>query len=257
MKWGSHRAALGRLSGMAAHPGLIVAIDGTSGSGKSSTSRGIAARFGLRYLDTGAMYRAAAWWMLRNSVDIAVASAIASAAESFEIHSTTDPNAPAISVDGTDVSEAIREADVTGAVSAVSAVPAIRERLVQLQRGAVRDACALSNGIVVEGRDIGTVVLPDADIKIYLVADPAARAARRAEQDELEGRAADVANVEEALRARDRADSSRDASPLTKAPDAFEVDATFMNLAQVIDSISDLIVEQVPSAALLVGARDD
>ncbi len=233
--------------------GLTVAIDGTSGSGKSSTSRAVANRFGLRYLDTGAMYRGAAWWMLNNSVDLADSAAIGQACDSFSIESTTDPNAPGISVDGTDVSAAIREDAVTSAVSAVSAVPEIRHRMVELQRDAVKAACDLGNGIVVEGRDIGTVVLPDADVKIYLVADPAARAARRAEQDVEEGRAANVANVEESLKARDKADSSRTTSPLTKADDAIQVDATYLNLEQVIDAVSALIIENVPAAAELVG----
>ncbi|MGB8019671.1 MAG: (d)CMP kinase, partial [Candidatus Nanopelagicales bacterium] len=158
----------------------VVAIDGPSGSGKSSTSKGVARALGLAYLDTGAMYRAMAWYMLERGVDVNDPAAVAAFSGVPTLTSTTDPDAPAIAVDGVDVSEAIRGVAVTGAVSPVATVPAIRERLVAMQREVVANTLAQGRGIVVEGRDIGTVVLPDATAKIFLTADPAARAARRA-----------------------------------------------------------------------------
>ncbi|MGB7982961.1 MAG: (d)CMP kinase, partial [Candidatus Nanopelagicales bacterium] len=161
----------------------VVAIDGPSGSGKSSTSRGVAIALGLDYLDTGAMYRAMAWFMLDRGVDVADPAAIAARADEPTLTSTIDPDAPTIAVDAHDVSAAIRDEAVTGAVSPVAAVPEVRTRLVDLQREIVAATQAAGRGIVVEGRDIGTVVLPDATAKIYLTADAQARAARRAVQD--------------------------------------------------------------------------
>ncbi|WP_309504923.1 MULTISPECIES: (d)CMP kinase, partial [Nocardioides] len=130
---------------------LVIAVDGTSGSGKSSTSRGVADRLGVRYLDTGAMFRAMTWWMLRQGVDVHDPAAVAARCAEPVIESGTDPMAPTITVDGTDVAVAIRQDDVNGAVSPVSAVPEVRARLLQMQR----DVIAADGGIVVEGRDIG------------------------------------------------------------------------------------------------------
>ena len=210
--------------------GLVVAVDGPSGSGKSSTARGVADRLGLAYLDTGAMYRAMTWALLQRGTDLNDPEAIAREAEDVVITSGTDPLAPTIEVDGQDVSGPIRGTDVTGSVSLVAAVPRVRELLVELQRQMVE---ASPNGIVVEGRDIGSVVLPDAPVKIYLVADPAARAARRAA--ELGG--IDATATEADLARRDEIDSTRAASPLAKAPDAIEVDGTHLTLDQVVDVI--------------------
>ena len=154
---------------------LVIAIDGPSGSGKSSTSRGVAQRLGLRYLDTGAMFRAMTWWLLREGVDVHDQAAVAARVEEPEILSGTDPTGPSILVDGVDVGLAIRSDDVTAAVSPVSTVPEVRARLLELQREIIGEG-----GIVVEGRDIGSVVAPDADVKVFLTADAAARAERRA-----------------------------------------------------------------------------
>ena len=161
-----------------ARTGVVVAIDGPSGSGKSSTSRGVAARLGLRYLDTGAMYRAITWWMLGHDVSVDDPAAVAVRCAEPEIVSGTDPADPTITVDGVDVAAAIRTPEVTGAVSAVSAVPQVRARLLDLQRAVID-----GGDIVVEGRDIGSAVAPDAEVKVYLTADPAARAARRAAEE--------------------------------------------------------------------------
>ncbi|MGK5530402.1 (d)CMP kinase [Streptomyces sp. URMC 129] len=219
---------------------VIVAIDGPSGTGKSSTSKAVAARMELGYLDTGAQYRAMTWWMLANGIDVDDPAAVAAAAAKPTIVSGTDPKAPTITVDGTDVSGPIRGQEVTAAVSAVSAVPEVRARITELQRGIAAEAPA---GIVVEGRDIGTTVLPDADVKIFLTASPEARAARRSA--ELKGReAADVAATKAALIKRDAADSGRKASPLAKAADATEVDTTELTLPQVIECVVTLIEER-------------
>jgi len=213
---------------------LVVAVDGPSGSGKSSTARGVADRLGLAYLDTGAMYRAMTWALLQRGTDLHDPEAMARDADGVVISSGTDPLAPTIEVDGQDVSGPIRGADVTGNVSLVAAVPRVRELLVSRQRETVD---ASPGGIVVEGRDIGSVVLPDAPVKVYLVADPAARAARRAA--ELGGIDATVTQAD--LARRDQIDSTRAASPLAKASDAIEIDGTHMTLDQVVDAIVALV----------------
>jgi cytidylate kinase len=216
--------------------GIVVAVDGTSGSGKSSTSRGVADRLGLRYLDTGAMYRALTWWMLRHGVDVHDPEAVAARCGEARIESGLDPLAPTITVDGTDVAAAIREPDVNAAVSPVSAVPEVRARLVAMQRAAIEEALA-GPGIVVEGRDIGSVVWPEAPVKVYLSADAAARATRRAAE---EG-GADVGATEASLLARDRIDSGRAVSPLVMADGAVHVDTTAYTLEEVIDRVVALV----------------
>ncbi|GAA2512468.1 (d)CMP kinase [Streptomyces gobitricini] len=222
---------------------VIVAIDGPSGTGKSSTSKAVAAKLGLSYLDTGAQYRAITWWMITNGVDVDDADAVASAAGKPTIVSGTDPSHPTITVDGVDASGPIRTQDVTSKVSAVSAVPEVRERITELQRS-IAEAAGAGQGIVVEGRDIGTTVLPGADLKIFLTASPEARAARRS--GELRG--ADVHATREALIKRDAADSSRKTSPLAKADDAVEVDTTDLTLQQVIECVVTLVEEKRAAA---------
>ena len=223
-----------------ARTGVVVAIDGPSGSGKSSTSRGVATRLGLRYLDTGAMYRAITWWMLQQGVPVDDPAAVAARASEPVIDSGTDPAGPTITVDGRDVAAAIRTPEVTGAVSAVSAVPEVRARLLDLQRDVI-GAATVTGGIVVEGRDIGSVVAPDADVKVYLTADAAARAARRAAE---EG-GSDVSATESSLLARDKIDSTRTASPLTMAEGAVHVDTTPYTLDEVVDLIARLVEDLV------------
>ncbi|MFI6643430.1 (d)CMP kinase [Streptomyces sp. NPDC050504] len=216
---------------------MIVAIDGPSGTGKSSTSKAVAAKLGLSYLDTGAQYRAITWWMISNGIDTDDADAIAAASGKPLLISGTDPSDPTITVDGADASGPIRTQEVTSKVSAVSAVPEVRSRITELQRTIAADA---PGGIVVEGRDIGTTVLPDADLKVFLTASPEARAARRS--GELKG--ADVKATQEALVKRDAADSSRKTSPLAKADDAVEVDTTELTLQQVIECVVTLVEEK-------------
>ena len=210
---------------------LVIAVDGTSGSGKSSTSRGVAQQLGLRYLDTGAMFRAMTWWLLRQGVDVADPDSVAALAASPVIQSGTDPLAPTITVDGHDVSVEIRAEDVTAAVSPVSAVPEVRTRLLELQREVIG-----AGGIVVEGRDIGSVVWPQAEVKVYLSADPDARAQRRtAEQG-----GTDVASTQQSLLERDRIDSGRATAPLTMAEGAVHIDGTHLTLDEVIARIVEL-----------------
>ncbi|WP_406141006.1 (d)CMP kinase [Streptomyces sp. NBC_01089] len=219
---------------------VIVAIDGPSGTGKSSTSKAVAAKLGLSYLDTGAQYRAITWWMIANGVDVQDPAAVANASAKPSIVSGTDPAAPTITVDGADASGPIRTQEVTAKVSAVSAVPEVRTRITELQRDI---AAAAEGGIVVEGRDIGTTVLPDADLKVFLTASPEARAARRS--GELKGsQAAGLAATRDALVKRDAADSSRKTSPLAKAADAVEVDTTELTLQQVIECVVTLVEEK-------------
>ncbi|WP_243713325.1 (d)CMP kinase [Actinomadura sp. 6K520] len=216
---------------------LVIAMDGPSGSGKSSASKGVARALGLRYLDTGAMYRAMTWWMLDNGVPVEDGAAVAARALEPVIESGTDPEAPTITVDGTDVSAPIRTREVTNAVSAVSSVPAVRARLVELQREIIG-----AGGIVVEGRDIGTVVAPDAPVKVFLTASEETRAARRAKDLAADpGATVTVTRAEQAR--RDRLDSTRKASPLTRAGDAHEIDSTELSLSEVVETIVRLAKE--------------
>lgn len=214
---------------------LVVALDGPSGSGKSSTARGVADRLSLAFLDTGAMYRAMTWALLERGVDVNDVEVVAAEAESIHIVSGTNPLAPSIEADGIDVGEPIRSDRITAAVSAVAAVPRVRELMVAQQRRII-DA---SRGIVVEGRDIGTAVAPQARVKVYLIADPEARAQRRtAERD-----GSDAAATLEALKKRDHTDSTRAASPLVQPEGSIVVDSTFLSLEEVIDRIIELVDE--------------
>lgn len=213
---------------------LVVAVDGPSGSGKSSTARGVARALSLSYLDTGAMYRAMTWALLERGVDPSDAGAVAAAATQVRLVSGTDPDMPTIEADGVDVSAPIRGPEVTAAVSPVSAVPEVRRLLVEQQRSIID---AVDHGIVVEGRDIGSVVAPDADVKVFLVADPEARAARRAAEEGVQDASATLASLER----RDAIDSSRTASPLVRADGAVEIDGTHLSLEEVIDRVVALV----------------
>ncbi len=209
----------------------VIAVDGPSGAGKSSASRAVARALGLRYLDTGAMYRALTWWLVSPGVDVGDPGAVAARAGEPAIEVGTDPRAPWVRVDGTDVTSAVRTREVTGAVSAVAAVPQVRAHLIARQR----DIIAAAPGIVAEGRDIGTVVAPDAPVKVFLTADGAARASRRA------------AETSQAA-AWTRADQDRryrlDASQSAKAADAVEIDSTGLDLDQVVGMIVRLARER-------------
>jgi cytidylate kinase len=208
----------------------VVALDGPSGTGKSTVARRLASRLGARYLDTGAMYRAATVAALRKGVDLADGVAVTAVVESARIEISTDPEQASVTLDGEPVDAEIRSPETTAAVSAVSAVPAVRALLVDAQRALIGDG-----GIVVEGRDIGSVVWPTARPKVYLTASPEARARRRA--GEVGG---DVAAVAADIARRDGLDSSRAASPLTQAADAVELDTTDLGIDEVVDRLVEL-----------------
>ena len=214
---------------------FAVAVDGPSGSGKSSTARGVARRLGWSYLDTGAMYRALTWWLLSHGVDLSDSKAVAERAGEPVIEISTDPDGPGVLIDGHDVTEQIRDPHVTDAVSVVSAVPAVRTRLVGLQRE------AMARGpVVIEGRDIGTVVVPDAPVKVFLVASSGARAERR--NAEFAGHHQDsLEDTLVSLKRRDLLDSSREISPLARAKDPVEIDSTDLTLDEVVDVVVKLV----------------
>ncbi len=213
--------------------GAVVAVDGPSGSGKSTVSRRLAQTLGAAYLDTGAMYRAITWAVLHAGVDPHDADTVAKIAGEAELTIVSDPADPRISVDGTPVDGPIRGPEVTAAVSAVAAVPAVRQLLVARQRDIIAEADA---GIVVEGRDIGSVVAPDAHLKVYLTASAAERARRRAAED-----ASDVDATAADLRRRDHLDSTRAADPLAQAADAVVLDTTEIGIDEVVDQLNSLV----------------
>jgi cytidylate kinase len=211
---------------------LVIAIDGPSGSGKSSVSRAVATELGLDYLDTGSMYRAMTWYLQDLGVDLNDPELVANAAKAEVIQPSIDPSEPGIRVADRDVSIDIRGPEVTQGVSAVSAVPAVRELMVNLQREIAANSKA---GIVVEGRDICGVVLPDAPVRLFITADPEARANRRAKENGSE-----VTATKSDLEKRDLADSTRAVSPLEIAAGARVIDTTHMNLTEVIAQVVDI-----------------
>jgi cytidylate kinase len=217
-----------------------ITLDGPSGTGKSSVARAVAARLGAAYLDTGAMYRAATVAVLDAGVDPVDAEAVARVVADTSIVVGTTADEEVVQVDGVDVAVRIRSAEVTRAVSPVSAVPSVRRQLVDQQRALV----AAADAVVVEGRDIGTVVLPEATVKIYLTAVPEVRADRRAGQLGLTT-AAEIADLAEELRRRDEYDSSRADSPLRPAADAIVVDSTDLDRDAVVDKVVELAASAV------------
>ncbi|MFH5211578.1 (d)CMP kinase [Antrihabitans spumae] len=215
-------------------------MDGPSGTGKSSVSRRLATRLGASYLDTGAMYRVATLQVLRSGVELTDAAAIVAAVANLPLTIGTDPSGEVVLLDGVDVSDEIRGDAVTKAVSAVSAVGEVRQQLVELQRRLTASA----DRIVVEGRDIGTVVLPDADVKIYLTASAQARAERRNEQNVAQGRGDNFDAVLADVERRDNLDSTRAVSPLRPADDSVIVDTSELGIEAVIDRLYDVVCEK-------------
>jgi cytidylate kinase len=209
----------------------VVAIDGPSGSGKSTVARGVAAALGLEVLDTGAMYRAVTLLALDRALDLADADAIVAAARAAALEVASPPGR--VLLDGRDVTDEIRGPMVSAAVSQVSAHPAVRELLVARQR----EWAEAHGGGVVEGRDIGTVVFPDATVKVYLTASAATRASRRALDEAAADRPTETTVVEEAMARRDELDSSRTASPLRPADDAAVIDTTERDADSVVEEI--------------------
>ena len=217
----------------------MIAVDGPAGSGKSSAARGVARALGLRYLDTGAMYRALTWWLLKRGLDTTDPGTVARHAAEPAIEIGTDPDSPAITVDGLDVSGPIRTREVSNAVSAVASVPQVREHLIAMQREIIARNAGPGGGIVAEGRDIGTVVAPEAPVKVFLTASEDARAHRRS---------ADLAADPGATAAVTRDEQSRrdqaDAPQTVMAADAVEIDSTALSLDKVISRIVGLAGER-------------
>lgn len=211
---------------------LVIAIDGPAASGKSTTARLVAERLGYLHVDTGGMYRAMTLKILRSGIDPADLSAVDRLAGSTKIVIDAGSGHPLITLDGEDVSGAIRTPEVTRAVSQVSAIRSVRELMVREQR-----RLASGGGVVLEGRDIGSVVLPDADVKIFLVADPSERARRRRSELLAKGIDIGLAELEAEIRERDLRDSSREISPLRKPPDAVEVDTSRLTVEQQVARI--------------------
>ena len=219
---------------------IIVAIDGPSGAGKGTVARTIAARLGYRHVDTGAMYRAVAWKAGHDGVNLEDEAAVASVASeaSFEVNDK-------VVIDGHDVTDAIRTPVIDQAAAIVAQHPPVRAVLVERQR-----RYAAGGGIVMEGRDIGSVVFPDADVKVYLDADPGERARRRsADAAHAAGQAIGRDGVAEALEVRDRIDRTRTVSPLKMAPDAVYIDTTNLTVPDVVGQVMALVekVRQVGS----------
>lgn len=217
---------------------LVIAIDGPAASGKSTTARLVAGRLGYLHVDTGGMYRAMTLKVLRAGIDPADTAAIDALAAGTTITVAAVGGREGIGLDGEDVSDAIRSPEVTRAVSQVSAVRSVRELMVREQR-----RLAANGAVVLEGRDIGSVVLPGADVKIFLVADPAERARRR--RKELLARGVDIplVELEREIRERDRRDSSREISPLKKADGAVEVDTSSLTVDEQVGRILAVVEE--------------
>jgi len=211
--------------------GLLIAMDGPAGSGKSSVARAVAERLGVANLNTGSLYRAVALLALREGVDLDDGTALSRTAGSIEL----SPDGAL--VDGVVIDDGdLRSPEVSAAASKVSVHPEVRRVLLGVQRRAAEEA-KKRGGAVVEGRDIGTVVLPDADLKVFLLAAPEERARRRAVQS---GREGELERIREAMKARDRQDSEREVSPLKSAPDAVILDTTELDLDEVVSVIMDL-----------------
>jgi cytidylate kinase len=222
-------------------PPLIIAIDGPAGAGKSATARELAVRLGLPYLDTGAMYRAVALLARRaglEELDADGKARVVGLAERLAVSFRGDPRSQRVILDGEDVTEALRAPDVSQMASVVSAIPDVRRHMVRRQR-----ELAARSGGVVEGRDIGTVVFPDATLKVFLTAEPEVRARRRFDELGRRGVAANWEDVLEDQRERDRRDSTRADSPLRPAEGAVVLDTSRLTLAEVVDALATLLSE--------------
>ena len=215
----------------------MIAIDGPSGSGKSTVARAVAARLGLAYLDTGAMYRALTWWVRSRDIDLADTDAVAEAARNLPLEIGTDPSAPSFAVDGVDVSQAIRRTEISESVSAVATNLAVRDEMVRRQRAIVS-----GGGWVAEGRDITTVVAPDADVRVLLVAREDARLARRALDVHGVADEAAVAATRDQVVRRDAQDSTV-AAFVEAAPGVRVIDSSDMTVDETVDAVLALLSE--------------
>jgi cytidylate kinase len=211
---------------------LRVALDGPAGAGKSTVARQVAKALGLTYVDTGAMYRAITWKALQENIDPADAAALTELSNRVRIDFKPTAEGQDVFLDGTDITEEIRTREVTQAVSPISAVPGVRAAMVKLQR-----EIAGKTGVVMDGRDIGTVVLPDADVKIWLTASVEERAQRRYQEMLAKGQTLDYEQLKKDIERRDQLDSGREHSPMKKADDAVTVDTTGLSIDQVVEKI--------------------
>jgi cytidylate kinase len=218
---------------------LVIAIDGPAGAGKSTVAQKLAARLGLMYVDSGATYRAAALRVVKAGVSPDDEAAVAEVVAEADIQFAVGDSGPQILLDGEDVTVAIRSPEVALAAAKVSRYPAVRQKMVDLQRSFARD-----RGVVMEGRDIGTVVFPGADLKIFLTATPEERGRRRLRDDQQHGEVVSFEQTVAALRRRDQLDTERKVSPLIAAPDAVEVDSTNLTADQVVERILKIARER-------------
>ncbi|NMM21904.1 MAG: (d)CMP kinase [Phycicoccus sp.] len=219
---------------------LVIAIDGPSGSGKSSVSRAVAQRLGLAYLDTGAMYRALTWWCAQQGVDLEDLDAVAQAAKDLPLRMETDPRSPSIQVAGVVIDEAIRTTEISASVSKVATNLAVRAELCRRQQALITESVEARGGVVAEGRDITTVVAPDADVRILMVAHQDARLARRAK--ELHGEAGHEAMsaTHDQIVRRDKDDSTV-SQFMEAAPGVTSLDTTDLNFEQSVEAVLDLV----------------
>ena len=215
---------------------LVIAIDGPAGAGKSTVAQKLAARLGLTYVDSGATYRATALKVLQSAIAPDDGQAVARLIAQTDIRVTTEGLESRVLVDGQDVTEKIRTPEVTLAAAKVSRLPEVRAKLVAVQR-----SCAVGRGVVMEGRDIGTVVFPNAALKVFLKADPVERARRRLKQDRKEGRSATLEQTADEISQRDQLDAERKISPLVAAADASQIDSTYLAADQVVEQIVELV----------------
>jgi CMP/dCMP kinase len=219
----------------AGQPGPVIAMDGPAGSGKSTVARRVASELGLRYLDTGAMYRALTWWLQVNAVDLTDTAAVLARIAQPRIEIGTDPAAPQVTVDGKDVAADIRTRKVSNSVSTVAAIPQVRRLLIGMQRDIIASAVADGAGIVAEGRDIGTVVAPDAAVKVYLTASEEVRAERRS-ADLVADPAATVDRTRREQALRDQ----RDAAQMVMADDAVKIDTSGLGADEVVRRVVEM-----------------
>lgn len=224
----------------AAQPAQVIAIDGPAGAGKSSVARELAHRLGMAFLDTGAMYRAATWWAMRQSADLDNAEALVGITERMPLDMDYHAGQLRVRVDGEDVTQAIRSPEVTRNIRFLDGIPGVRNHLVRLQR-----EFAAKQPTVAEGRDMGTVVFPNARCKIYLDASIEERTRRRAEQLIAQGEDVDAAALEAEIEARDENDRKRRVAPLRRADDAILVDTTDRTFEQVVDEVERIAKERL------------
>jgi len=233
------------LTGGTMHVKPIIAIDGPAGSGKSTAAKNLANAFGLRYLDTGAMYRAVTWKAMQDGITLADEDALAELAGRIDIKLEPDGETTRVVVDGVEITQEIRREDVTREVHHIARSPRVREKVVALQK-----KLGEGGGVVAEGRDIGTVVFPNAELKIFLVADTETRAARRHKELLERGEKADYSKVLDDIRTRDRRDSEREASPLRQAEDAVVVDTSGNSIEDTLAELAGLVRKRFPQLSV-------